>query len=137
MLTFIAGFNALTDLLLSFPLLLSSHFVFVPGPLDPWSSTTLPRPPIPTAITARLVARIPKARFVSNPCRIKYFGLEVVVCREDIMGKMVRNLVTVKDEGKGADMKRYVSLPSVVINCILMSSWSRLSWIKSTSPPYL
>jgi len=26
------------------------------------------------------------------------------------MGKMVRNLVTVKDEGKGADMKRYVSL---------------------------
>jgi hypothetical protein len=25
------------------------------------------------------------------------------------MGKMVRNLVTVKDEGKGADMKRYVS----------------------------
>jgi len=27
------------------------------------------------------------------------------------MGKMVRNLVTVKDEGKGADMKRYVSDP--------------------------
>lgn len=26
------------------------------------------------------------------------------------MGKMVRNLVTVKDEGKGADMKRYVSI---------------------------
>jgi len=29
------------------------------------------------------------------------------------MGKMVRNLVTVKDEGKGADMKRYVSPPLV------------------------
>ena len=100
----------MTDLLLTFPLLLSSHFVFVPGPLDPWSSQTLPRPAIPSAITSRLTARIPKARFVSNPCRIKYFGLEVVVCREDIMGKMVRNLVTVKDEGKGADMKRYVSL---------------------------
>jgi hypothetical protein len=32
------------------------------------------------------------------------------------MGKMVRNLVTVKDEGKGADMKRYVStVPSTYI----------------------
>lgn len=103
-----AGFNALTELLLSFPLLLSSHFIFVPGPLDPWSSQTLPRPPLPTTFTSRLTARIPKARFVSNPCRIKYFGLEVVICREDIMSRMVRNLVTVKDEGKGADMKRYV-----------------------------
>ena len=28
------------------------------------------------------------------------------------MSKMVRNLVTVKDEGKGADMKRFVSPPS-------------------------
>jgi DNA polymerase epsilon subunit 2 len=105
----LAGFNALTELLLSFPLLLSSHFIFVPGPLDPWSSQTLPRPPLPTAFTSRLTARIPRARFVSNPCRIKYFGLEVVICREDIMSKMVRNLVTVKDEGKGADMKRFVS----------------------------
>lgn len=31
------------------------------------------------------------------------------------MGKMVRNLVTVKDEGKGADMKRYVSNPWVYL----------------------
>lgn len=53
------------------------------------------------------------------------------------MGKMVRNVVTVKDEGKGADMKRYVSLSSVVINCILMTSWSRLYWTKSTSHRYL
>lgn len=103
------GFNALTDLILSFPLLHQSHFVFVPGPLDPWSSSTLPRPALPGTITARLLQRIPKARFVSNPCRLRYFGQEIVIYREDLMGRMLRNLVGVKGEEDGADMKRYVS----------------------------
>lgn len=102
------GFNALTDLLQSFPLLQNSHFIFVPGPLDPWSSSTLPRPALPAAFTARLAARIPKAKFVSNPCRIRYFGQEIVVYREDLMGRMVRGLVSIKNE-EAADMKRYVS----------------------------
>ncbi|KAI9636514.1 DNA polymerase alpha/epsilon subunit B-domain-containing protein [Dioszegia hungarica] len=99
------GFNALTDLLVSLPLLHTSHFIFVPGPLDPWSSATLPRPPLPQTFTSRLAARIPKARFVSNPCRIRYFGQELVICREDLMGRMMRNLVSVKDEE--ANMKRF------------------------------
>jgi len=103
------GFNALTDLLVSLPLLHSSHFVFVPGPLDPWSSTTLPRPALPATFSARLTQRIPKARFVSNPCRLRYFGQELVVCREDLMGRMVRNLVGVKQD-EGVDMKRYVGI---------------------------
>ncbi|WWD21020.1 DNA polymerase epsilon subunit B [Kwoniella shandongensis] len=102
------GFNALTDLLLSFPLLHSSHFIFVPGPLDPWSSTTLPRPAIPPAFSSRLTQRIPRARFVSNPCRLRYFGMELVICREDLMGKMVRNLVGVKKDEGEVDMKRYL-----------------------------
>lgn len=106
---YILGFNALTDLILSFPLLHQSHFIFVPGPLDPWSSSTLPRPALPSTITSRLLQRIPKARFVSNPCRLRYFGQEIVIYREDLMGRMLRNLVTIKDENE-ADMKRYVSL---------------------------
>ncbi|EIW66910.1 hypothetical protein TREMEDRAFT_45435 [Tremella mesenterica DSM 1558] len=101
------GFNALTDLLVSFPLLQSSHFIFVPGPLDPWSSSTLPRPALPSLLSARLKQRLPNVHFVSNPCRIRYFGMELVICREDLMGRMVRNLVGVKDV-KGADMKRYL-----------------------------
>jgi DNA polymerase epsilon subunit 2 len=104
----IDGFNALSDLLVSLPFLHSSHFVFVPGPLDPWSSSTLPRPAIPTAFTSRLAARIRNSRFVSNPCRLQYFGQELVVCRQDLMGKMVRNLVGMKEE-EGTNMKRYVS----------------------------
>jgi DNA polymerase epsilon subunit 2 len=103
------GFNALTDLLVSLPLLHSSHFVFVPGPLDPWSSTTLPRPALPSIFSGRMTQRIPKVRFVSNPCRLRYFGQEITICREDLMGKMVRGLVGVKKE-EGVDMKRYVSL---------------------------
>lgn len=103
------GFNALTDLLVSLPLLHSSHFVFVPGPLDPWSFTTLPRPALPSTFSARMTQRVPKARFVSNPCRLRYFGQEIVICREDLMGKMVRGLVGVKKE-EGVDMKRYVGL---------------------------
>lgn len=106
------GFNALTDLILSFPLLHQSHFIFVPGPLDPWSSSTLPRPALPSTITGRLLQRVPKARFVSNPCRLRYFGQEIVIYREDLMGRMLRNLVGVKREEEGADMKRYVSWPS-------------------------
>ena len=102
------GFNALTDLLVQFPLLHSSHFIFVPGPLDPWSGTVLPRPAIPAVFSQRLTQRIPRARFVSNPCRIRYFGQEIVVCREDLMGRMMRNLVGIKEEE--GDMKRYVSV---------------------------
>jgi hypothetical protein len=56
------------------------------------------------------------------------------------MGKMVRNLVTVKDEGKGADMKRYVSPARVWIQphveMILMDSLYRRYSIKSTCRLY-
>lgn len=103
------GFNALTDLILSLPLLQPSHFVFVPGPLDPWSSTTLPRFPLPDTFAARLLQRVPKARFVSNPCRLRYFGQEIVICREDLMGRMLRNVVDMKSGKDGIEMTRYVS----------------------------
>nr|ODN92929.1 DNA polymerase epsilon subunit B [Cryptococcus depauperatus CBS 7855] len=103
---YIRGFNGLTELLISIPLLHSSHFVFVPGPADPWSSPVLPRPAIPSALASQLISKIPNAQFVSNPCRIKYFGMEIVICRENLMGKMIRNLVVCK-EGDGVDMKRY------------------------------
>lgn len=83
--------------------------MFVPGPLDPWTGTTLPRPALPKNFTQRLASRIPKAKFVSNPCRLRYFGQDIVICREDLMGRMLRNLVGVKSAKEGADMKRYVS----------------------------
>jgi DNA polymerase epsilon subunit 2 len=119
------GFNALTDLLVSLPLLHSSHFIFVPGPLDPWSSTTLPRPALPPTLSARMTARIPNVRFVSNPCRLRYFGQEITICREDLMGRMVRGLVGVKSD-ENVDMKRYVC-PHPVPLMIARSNGSRSS----------
>jgi len=45
------------------------------------------------------------------------------------MGKMVRNLVTVKDEGKGADMKRYVS--DLWTAYLRISPWADLQLVQT------
>lgn len=105
-----AGFKALADLIASFPTLSShSHFIFVPGPTDPWTSTTLPRPPIPSHFVQSIINKVPKATFTTNPARIKYFDQEIVIFREDLMGRMLRSLVQIKQGVDGANMKRFVS----------------------------
>ncbi|KDN48053.1 hypothetical protein RSAG8_03069, partial [Rhizoctonia solani AG-8 WAC10335] len=85
-----------------------SHFVFVPGPLDPWGSSTLPRPNIPDTFTTKIRARIPRVHFTSNPCRIKFFSQELVIYREDMMSRMLRNLVGIKRAVGDADLKKYL-----------------------------
>lgn len=113
--SYTAGFKNLADLIASFPTLAShSNFLFLPGPTDPWSSATLPRPAIPDNFTKYLRDKVPKVTFTSNPARIRYFGQEIVLFREDLMGRMLRNLVSVKDQTEGSDMKRYVSWSSSV-----------------------
>lgn len=104
------GFTSLGDLILEFPSIKRySHFLFVPGPNDPWSSEVLPRRPIPTAFTNRLEAKLPKtAVFATNPCRIKFMGQEIVIFRENMMGKMMRNLIGVKPDQESGDLKRYL-----------------------------
>ncbi|KAG8902425.1 DNA-directed DNA polymerase epsilon, subunit B [Tulasnella sp. 403] len=101
--------DALGDLLASYPRIANhSHFVFVPGPLDPWGSATLPRPPIPASFCSQFQNKLPKAHFASNPCRIKFCGQEIVIFRHDLMAKMLRNLVGVKPDVESADLKRYL-----------------------------
>jgi len=109
-LEFAAGFKALAEAIAAYPTLSQhSQFIFVPGPTDPWSSTTLPRQPIPELFVQPVQAKVPKAIFTSNPARIKYFDQEVVIFREDLMGRMLRNIVQIKDGIEGTEMKRYVS----------------------------
>eukprot|EP00918_Siedleckia_nematoides_P029578 GHVU01063759.1.p1 GENE.GHVU01063759.1~~GHVU01063759.1.p1 ORF type:complete len:578 (-),score=39.09 GHVU01063759.1:62-1795(-) len=96
------------------------HLVIVPGPNDPWSSTTLPRPPLPLAIVKPLLAtssRIPKGNvhLASNPCRIRWMSQELVIYRENLMSKISRNLVTesLKDpttlrETERSDMSKFL-----------------------------
>ncbi|KAI9206982.1 DNA polymerase alpha/epsilon subunit B-domain-containing protein [Polychytrium aggregatum] len=89
------NWNTFCDLVCEFPeVARSCHFVFVPGPHDPWSPDVLPRPKIPDTFTERVRARIPKAVFMSNPCRIKYCSQEIVVFREDLINKLKRNSIT-------------------------------------------
>jgi DNA polymerase epsilon subunit 2 len=50
---------------------------------------------------------------MTNPCRIKFLGQELVIFREDVMARMLRNLVGVKPDVPSTDLKRYVSLELV------------------------
>ncbi|KAJ6515789.1 DNA polymerase alpha/epsilon subunit B-domain-containing protein [Mycena sanguinolenta] len=103
------NFDALADLISSYPLITrSTHFVFVPGPLDITMNSTLPRRPLLSSFVGRLKAKIPKVHFATNPCRIKFFDQEIVVFREDSMAKMLRNVVGVKPNARSDDLKKFL-----------------------------
>ena len=103
------NFEALADLIASYPMFTrSTHFLLVPGPLDVSVNSVLPRRPIISSFVSRLKSRVPNVHFASNPCRIKFFEQEVVIFREDLMSRMLRNLVGVKPDVKNDDLKRYV-----------------------------
>lgn len=105
------NFDSLADLIASYPSMArSTHFVFVPGPLDITVNSVLPYRPILSTFVTKLKARLPKVHFASNPCRIKFFNQEIVIFREDLMSKMLRHIVGVKPDVKSEDMKRYVSV---------------------------
>jgi DNA polymerase epsilon subunit 2 len=96
-----------------------THFVFVPGPLDLAVNSILPRKPLLSSFTSRLRSKIPKLHLASNPCRLKFFGQEIVIFRDDVMSRMLRNLVGVKPDARNEDLKRYVwAFPSSA-HCIV------------------
>jgi DNA polymerase epsilon subunit 2 len=103
------NFDSLADLVASYPLITrNAHFVLIPGPLDYTMNATLPRRPLLSSFVARLKSKLPKVHFATNPCRIKFFGQEIVVFREDAMARMLRNVIGVKKETKSEDLKRFV-----------------------------
>jgi len=104
------GFDRLADLIASYPLLLrQTHFVFVPGPLDLTANSVLPRRPLLSSLTTRLKAKLgAKVHFMSNPCRIKFCGQELVIFREDTMARMLRHLVGVKPDVEKDDLQRFL-----------------------------
>ncbi|KAL0572043.1 DNA-directed DNA polymerase epsilon, subunit B [Marasmius crinis-equi] len=104
------NFEALADLIAAYPTISrTSHFIFVPGPLDLTLNSTLPRRPLLSSFVSRLKAKVPKSHFTTNPCRIKFFDQEIVVFREDSMSRMLRNIIGgVKLDASGDDLKRYL-----------------------------
>ncbi|KAF9433469.1 DNA-directed DNA polymerase epsilon, subunit B [Entomortierella beljakovae] len=88
------GFNTLAELIAEFPTMATScYFVFVPGPNDPWGSSIIPRPKIPDFYTGKVRSLVKRAIFTTNPCRIKYCDQEIVIFRDDIMNRLLRNCI--------------------------------------------
>ena len=84
------GFEQLAEIISSFPLLSRhSEILLVPGPNDPFASGILPRRAIASPFVKSL-AKLENVRFASNPCRIKFYGRDVVVHRDDLLGKIQR-----------------------------------------------
>ena len=126
-------FDSLASLLSDYPTVLqAATFIFVPGDNDPWPSTfgggaaaLLPRKGIPELFTSRVrrifaaanteverltLTELPgEAVWTTNPSRVSIFGpvQEIVVCRDDISGRLRRGALgfglnenTVKGKGQ-------------------------------------
>lgn len=66
----IGGWDALTVMLSTFrELAQNCHFIFIPGPNDPWRAGVLPRQAIAEPFIENISTKLPKAAFASNPCR--------------------------------------------------------------------
>ena len=95
------GFDRLADMLEDYPRLRQeSRFVFVPGPGDPGLNAALPRPGLQPSLVGALLEKVPRARFASNPAKIRYFSQDLVFFRDDLQAKMRRNCLIPPDDGK-------------------------------------
>jgi hypothetical protein len=115
------NFDALADLIASYPVILrSTHFVFVPGPLDVTVNAVLPKRTLLSSLTGKLKSKIPKVHFATNPARIKFFNQEILVFREDVMSRMLRNTLCVKPNVKGDTLKRFVGICFGIVLILLI-----------------
>ncbi|KAH3902451.1 related to DNA polymerase epsilon subunit B [Saccharomycodes ludwigii] len=97
------GFEYLAILLSEFENLINyTHFIFVPGCNDPWSSmsslgttsNSLPQANIPKFFTTHIQRMVKHCDFVTNPARIAYLSSEIVIFRDDINSRMKRYNIT-------------------------------------------
>lgn len=113
--TYAASFARLADIMTRFPRLLEScHWVFVPGARDPAATPLLPRPRIPAPLVERFERRLPRdfcetrLHWMSNPCRLVYFSQDIVIFRDNIMSKMLRSAMLLKDHLEAGDLQKYL-----------------------------
>ena len=62
--------------------------MLVPGPGDLGPGSSLPRPGLPRALAADLLAAVPNAVLASNPCRIRHGASQLVVFRDNLQQRM-------------------------------------------------
>ncbi|KAH6578738.1 hypothetical protein BASA50_008428 [Batrachochytrium salamandrivorans] len=103
------GFDSFADLMSEFPLIAKqSHFIFVPGPHDPWAPSILPRAPIPKSLTGKLSQKLKNCYFTTAPCRIKYCTQEIVILRDDLINTMRRHCVLPVAEHHGLPLEAHL-----------------------------
>ncbi|KAK9450925.1 DNA polymerase alpha/epsilon subunit B-domain-containing protein [Limtongia smithiae] len=96
-------FDQLAGLLSQFPVLCAcTTFIFIPGANDPWGSTASagganiwPQRCVPSIFTGHVSRVLKKAVFASNPCRVCYYSQEIVICRDNLAGRLRRNGIKV------------------------------------------
>lgn len=95
------NFDALASLLVEFPMIcMNSTLLFIPGDHDPWASAfsggstaAWPRKAVPEVFLNRVKRVAKHVKCASSPCRLGYFTSEVVVCRDDIVGRLQRTQI--------------------------------------------
>ena len=95
------AFSTLADTIAAYPnLAANASFIICPGPSDAGLSATVPRRPIPSSFQEIVRKKVKNISFVSNPHRIRFHTQEIVIFREDILRKMLRNTVIPTVESK-------------------------------------
>jgi DNA polymerase epsilon subunit 2 len=89
------NFSALADLISEYrDLAHNTKFVFVPGSNDPTTTdNTLPMGPIQRVFVERVKQKVKHCYFTTNPCRIRYCTQDIVIFRDDLLGRLLRNAV--------------------------------------------
>jgi len=88
-----AHFDALADLIGEYGAKMIGHteFVFIPGPTDPGSMGILPQPALLNMFTRKLKQKLQRVQCASNPARLLYYGIEIVLYRFDLLNKLRRH----------------------------------------------
>lgn len=108
-----SAFSSLADVVSKFPFFLrSTHFVFVPGPGDPCtgSSVALPRYPLPASFVKPFVDKVGRASvtLATNPVHLRASGRTMVVFRQNLLAKMRRHCVVQPSTGESSDLTEHL-----------------------------
>eukprot|EP01128_Nolandella_sp_AFSM9_P006982 TRINITY_DN3709_c0_g1_i1.p1 TRINITY_DN3709_c0_g1~~TRINITY_DN3709_c0_g1_i1.p1 ORF type:complete len:518 (-),score=54.45 TRINITY_DN3709_c0_g1_i1:27-1580(-) len=125
-------FKKLADLLSQFTKIArETKFIFIPGPNDPGPGV-LPRPPLPSYLTAPLSEKLRNVKFPSNPCRLRIGPKKVLIYRDDIAQRMRRHCLvdpyTPEDKPMGLHDHLVETLASSSHLCPLVESSKPIYW---------
>jgi DNA polymerase epsilon subunit 2 len=108
----ISAFTSLGEMIAAdFPQLAAqTTFVVVPGPNDAGPGNILPRPSILPILVEGFIAALSPERVMlgTNPCRLRYMTQEVVLFREDLLHKMLRNCAVKPDNSDTGVMAEHM-----------------------------